>query len=81
MLSLHVRIQGSYAQNGFLVMPYFRHKYSELGAGFGRRNAGTDYPGGDIYLRGVQGERIQPQKERGLLNWDKLVIIEYVHDW
>ena len=62
-------------------MSYFRHKYSELGTGIGRRNAGIDYPDGDIYLRGVQGERIQPQKERGLLNWDKLVIIEYVHDW
>ena len=58
-----------------------RYKYIALDTWFGRRHAGIDYPGGDIYLRGVQGERIQPQKERGLLNWDKLVIIEYVHDW
>ena len=43
-------------------MSYFRHKYSELGAGFGGRNVGTDHPGGGIYLRSMQDEGIQPQK-------------------
>ena len=43
-------------------MSYFRHKYSELGTGTGRRNAGTDHPGGDVYLRRVQSERTHPQK-------------------
>ena len=52
-------------------MSYFRYKYSAIGTWFGRRNAGTDYSGGGVYLRGVQGERIQPQKGIEVDEWEE----------